>query len=78
MVIRYVHSADEPTDVKKLFIVHIQSTSKKQYIGLIKFHFNSILLGRFKLQTILLVITVNMLLLLLKIPIDKVYYHLYN
>ena len=80
MVIRYVHSADEPSNVKKLFIVHIESISKKQYIGLIKFHLNSILLGRFipKLQTILLVITVNMLLLLLKIPIDKVYYHLYN
>ena len=82
MVIRYVHSADEPSDVKKLFIVHIESISKKQYIGLIKFQLNSILLGRFKqlpkLQTILLVITVNMLLLLLKIPIDKVYYHLYN
>ena len=49
MVIRYVHSAGEPCGVKKLFIVHIESISKKQYIGLIKFHFNSILLGQFKL-----------------------------
>jgi len=50
MVIRYVHSADEPSDAKKLFIVHIESISKKQYIGLIKFHFHSILLGRLKVE----------------------------